>query len=222
MQRVIQLNRELGDRYQLGLIFSITSFSAMAIGNYDAAQAMLEESLPLLRETGNPYRIAMALNFSGDLARCQQSYNRAKTAYQESIALLRELGAPRDLASALQNLGHTCLHLGEIEQAGDLFREALSLQLEQQNTPGIAECLIGFAALAIACDLPADGARLLAAPVTIGGSRIISTWAATRMDYERSLTLTKTRLTAAEFQAEQAAGRALTPEQAVEYGQICC
>ena len=58
----------------MGLTLSITSFSAMALGDYAAAHAMLDEALPLLREAGNPYRIAMALNFSGDLARCEQDY----------------------------------------------------------------------------------------------------------------------------------------------------
>ena len=218
-ERVIQLNRESGDMYHLGLTLSIYSFSAMALGRYDTARAMLEESLTLLRDAGNPYRIAMALNFSGDLARCQENYAKAQTAYEESISLLRELGAPRDLASALQNLGHTCLHLGNVERAHALFSESMAAQVTQQNTPGIAECLIGFAAVAIQCGLPAAGACLLAAAVEIGGQRIASTWAATRMEYDHYLALVRTRLTETEFKAEQAVGRAFSLMQAVEYAQ---
>ena len=129
---------------------SINSFTAMSLGKYEEAHAMLDEALPLLREVGNPYRIAMALNFSGDLARCEQNYTRAQTAYEESISLLRELDAPRDLASALQNLGHTCLHLGRSSVRMPFSARVWHIQLAQQNTPGIAECLIGFAAMAIA------------------------------------------------------------------------
>lgn len=219
VKRVIQLNRELGDRYQLGLTLSINSFTAMSLGKYDEAHAMLDEALPLLREVGNPYRIAMALNFSGDLARCEQNYTWAQTAYEESISFLRELDAPRDLASALQNLGHACLHLGEVEHAHALFRESMIMQLAQQNTPGISECLIGFAALAIVYGLPDAGERLLAAAVGIGGQRIVSTWAATRMEYEHYLSLVRARLTESEFRAEQMAGHTFTLEQAVEYAQ---
>lgn len=218
-ERVIQLNRGAGDVYQLGLTLSIYSLSAMAVSRYDSARAMLDESLPLLREAGNPYRIAMALNFSGDLARCQQDYARAQSAYQESISLLRELGAPRDLASGLQNLGHTCLHLGNVERAYALFSEGMGVQLSLQNTPGIAECLIGFAAMAIECGLPAAGARLLDAAVVIGGLRVATTWAATRMEYEHYLALVHDKLTETEFQTEQAAGGAFSLEQAVEYAQ---
>jgi DNA-binding CsgD family transcriptional regulator len=218
-KRVIQLNRELGDRYQLGLTLSVYSFSAMALGQYDTARALLDEALLLLREVGNPYRVAMALNFSGDLARLEHHYARAHTAYKESIALLRELGAVRDLASALHNLGYICLHLGDVGHAHALFSESMAAQLAQYNTPGVAECLIGFAALAVVCNLPAAGARLLAAAVAIGGQSIASSWAATRLEYEHYLACARASLTETAFQAEQAAGRACSFEQAVAYAQ---
>jgi non-specific serine/threonine protein kinase len=218
-KRVIQLLRELGDRYRLSVSLSTTSFSAMSLGNYDEARAMLDEGLPLLRETGNPYRIAMALNFSGDLGRCERNYALAQTAYEESISLLRELGAVRDLASALHNLGHTCLHRGDVQRAHALFSESMAAQLAQRNTPGVAECLIGFAAMAAVCNLPAAGARLLAAAVAIGGQRVATAWAATRMEYEHYLARIRASLTETEFQAEQTAGRTLSLEQAVEYAR---
>ncbi len=217
--REIRLHRELGDSYFLGLSLSTTSFTAMSLGKYEEARALLDEGLPLLREVGDPYRIAMALNFSGDLARCEQHYARAQTAYEESIALLREIGAVRDLASALHNLGHNCLHLGDVQRAHALFTESLAAQLAQQNTPGVAECLIGFAAMAVVCGVPGAGARLLAAAVAIGGERVATALAATRMEYEHYLWLVRASLTETEFQAEQAAGRALSLEQAVEYAQ---
>lgn len=219
IKRIIQLNRELGDSYQLGLTLSFGSFSAMALSKYDAARTMLDEGLPLLRAAGNMYRIAMALNFSGDLARLEHNYAQAQTVYEESISLLREIGAVRDLASALHNLGHTCLHLGNVERAHALFSESLEAQHAQHNTPGIAECLIGFAAMAVACGLPAASARLLAGAMAIGGQRVTTAWAATSMEYEHTLALIRDGLTESEFQAEQAAGRASSLEQAVAYAQ---
>ena len=218
-QREIHVLRELGDSYMLGLSLTIGSFTAMSLGEFVQARAMLDEGLPLVRETGDPYRIAMALNFSGDLARCEQQYARAQTAYEESIALLRDIGAVRDLASALHNLGHTCLHLGDVERAHALFSESMALHLAQRNTPGVAECLIGFAALAAVCGLPAVGARLFAAAVAIGGPRVATAWAATRLEDDHYRALVRARLTEPAFQAEQAAGRAFSLEQAVAYAQ---
>lgn len=218
-KRKIQLDRELGDSYQLGLNLSIWSFVAMSLGKYDEARAMLNEGLPLIREVGNPYRIAMALNFSGDLARCERNYHQAKAAYEESISLLREIDAVRDLASALHNLGHTYLHLGDVDRAKALFIESMASHQEQGNRPGMTECLLGFAGLAVITDLPSAGARLLAAAEAIGGQHITSEWAATRLDYEGYLALARESLTENEFQAEQSAGRALSLEQAVAYAQ---
>jgi DNA-binding CsgD family transcriptional regulator len=219
MKRAIQIHREVGDTYQLGMALTLSSFPAMTLGLYDEAQALMDEGLPLLRQVGNPYRLAMALNYAGDLARCKGNYVQAQSAYEECIAILRRLDAVRDLASALHNLGHTCLHLGDVEQARALFSESLSIQEARRNTPGIAECLIGYAALAVARGLPGGGARLLAAAVAIGGERVATAWAATRLEYEHTLALIHAGLPAGDFEAEQAAGRAFSLAQAVEFAR---
>lgn len=218
-KQIVQLYRELGDRYNLGETLTTCGIAAMSLGNYDDARAMLEEALPLVREAGEPYSIAMLLNFSGDLARCEQTYARAKHAYEESIFLLRDLDAECQLASVLHNLGHTCLHLDNVDRARDLFDESMALQQAQHNTPGIGECLIGFAGLAISEELPAAGARLLAAAVALGGERVTTAWEATRLEYEEYLQRARAGLTEETFQAEQAAGRTLSLEQAVAYAQ---
>ncbi len=190
--------------------------TATALGKYSAARSLLDEALTLARQAGDPFRTAMALNFLGDLARCQQQYALAQAYYEEGAALLRELGGERDLAGALQNLGHTCLHLGNLERAEALFDESMALQQAQRNTPGMVECLIGFAAIAVARGLPAAGARLLAAVAATGWEGRAWEWPATRMEYEQALALVRAQLREAEFQAEQAAGRARSLEQAVE------
>jgi non-specific serine/threonine protein kinase len=217
--RQIQLLREVGDFYMLGVSLSLNSFAAMTIGKYEEAHAMLDEALPLLREAGDPYRIAMALNYMGDLARCEQNYQQAQTAYEESVSLLRKIDAVRDLASALHNLGHTCLHLGDIERAKALFGESMTSHQEQGNRPGMVECLLGYAALAITADLPAAGARLLAAAAEIGGRHITFEWAATRMEYEHYQGRARAGLAEPAFQSEQAAGQRLSLEQALVYAQ---
>lgn len=218
-KQIIQLQREAGNAYLLAIALSTGSFTAMSVGKYNEARELLDEGLPLLREMGNPYRIAMALNFSGDLARCEGHYAQAQAAYEESIALLREINAVRDLASALHNLGHACLHLGDVERAHAFFNESLAIHQTQENAPGMTECLIGFAALNIVCGLPAAGVRLFSALVAIGGERIATAWAATKLEYEHYLALARAGLTKAEFEAEQAAGRTLALEQAVAYAR---
>jgi predicted ATPase/DNA-binding CsgD family transcriptional regulator len=218
-ERAIQLLRASGDLYRLGRILIMQAGTAMPLGRYDTVHTLLDEGLNLAREAGDSYRIALILNFLGDLARCEQDFAGAKPNYENSILLFRDLEAKRDVASVLQNLGHACLHLDEVERARILFQESLALQQEQENTPGIAECLIGFAAMAISHDLPAAGIRLLSAAIALGGERPANVWTATRMEYERYLELARANLTDAKFQAEQAAGSALSLEQAIDYAQ---
>lgn len=111
------------------------------------------------------------------------------------------------------------MHLGEVERAHALFSESLAVHQAQHNTPGMAECLIGFAAMAVVRGLPAAGARLLATADAVGWWRVKSTWAVTRQEYDHYLALAHATLTEAEFLAEQAAGRALSLEQAIQYAQ---
>lgn len=218
-EQYIDVFRELGDSYayHLGMGVLVQGQTALTLGKLDIARPLLDEALILAREAGDGYRIAMALNFLGDLARCEQTYDRAQALYEESLTLLRGLGAERDLAALLHNLGHTCLHLGAVERAHTFFVESLQAHQAQHNRAGMTECLIGFAALAVAYGQPATGARLLAAVMAIGGEHIVTEWAATQMEYDNTLALVQTGLTEAEFQSEQAAGRILSLEQAVTY-----
>ena len=117
----------------------------------------------------------------------------------------------------LHNLGHACLHRGDVERARVLFNESLAAHQAQRHKPGMSECLIGFAALATASDLPGAGARLLAAVAAHSGQNTAKFWVATRLEYEHYLARARARLTAAEFAAEQVAGQALSLEHAVEY-----
>jgi serine/threonine-protein kinase PknK len=155
----------------------------------------------------------------GDLARCEHNYGEAKAAYERCSALFREVGAKPQLASALLNLGHACLHLGDVERGHRLFRESMTIQQSLQNLPGISECLTGFAAIAIHQEMTAAGARLLGASTAIGGRRVAvaSVWYATRLEYEHYLDLARTRLSQVDFLAEQAAGQAMTVDQAINY-----
>lgn len=218
--REIQLFRELGDRYNVALGLSINSFAAMSLGKYEQAHAMLDEALPLLRELGDPYRIAMALNFSGDLARCESDYARAIPAYEDSISLLRTIDAQRDLASALHNLGHACMHLGDSECARDHFLESMAIHQDQQNRLGMAECLLGFAALAITADMPVEGARLLSAALAHSGEHISSEWTATRLEYEYYSDRARQMLTDRAFLSAERAGQRLPLVDAVRQAQV--
>lgn len=221
-ERSVQLFRDSSwPSFYLGMSLLVQGSLAIELGYYDTARAALDESLTLARTAGDTYRIAYILRCFGELAHCEQQYAEAQSAYEQSIALLRDLGATHhDLAAPLHNLGHVCLHLGDVERARALFSESMATCQAQQTPSGVlAECLIGFAALAIVRGVPAAGTRLLATAAAFGAQHGKSSWTATRREYEHYIALARTTLTEAEFQAEQAAGRALSLEQAIEHAQ---
>jgi non-specific serine/threonine protein kinase len=221
-ERSIQLLRESsGAPFFLGMALLAHGSVAIELGEYETARASLEESLAIAQESGDSFRIGHTLNALGDLARCEQRYADAQTAYERGAALLREVGAQRDLASVQQNLGYTCLRLGEVARALALFRESLAAHQAMANVPGMAESLVGFAAVALSRGLPAEGARLLGAAEAIGGQRTAaaSVWLVTRMEYEHILELARASLPEPELLAAQAAGRDMPLEQALTYAQ---
>jgi non-specific serine/threonine protein kinase len=219
VERSIPLFRDSSWPVHLGMSLLVQGGLALELGYYDTARTALDESLTLARDAGDTFRMAYILKSFGELARCEQKYAEAQSATEQSVALLRGLGAMHDVAAPLHNLGHACLHLGDVERAHALFTESLSVHQDQQNRPGMAECLIGFAALTVVRGLPAAGARLLAAAGALGVHHAKSSWAVTRREYEHYLTLARAQLTEAEFEAEQAAGQALSLEQAITYAQ---
>jgi predicted ATPase/DNA-binding CsgD family transcriptional regulator len=219
-ERAIQLLRASpGPSFILGMTIMAGGDIAMELGAYDKARVLLNESLALAQEAGDAFRIAHTFNTLGDLARYQGNYTEAISAYEKSVALLREIGARHDLAAIVRNLGRACLLLGDVERADILFRESLAAHQAELNKAGMIDCLIGLGAAAVMAGLPAAGARLLAAAAAIRAQRAGSVWPAKRMEVDQYLDMARARLSEAEFQAEQAAGHALSLEQAVDYAQ---
>lgn len=216
-ERTASLYRQLGDWSGLCLALMGQAVEATALGKYEIARALLDESLSLAQEAGDAYRLPLVFNALGDLERCRQNYGRAQAAYERSLAGLRELGAPGDEAAVLHNLAHAHLHQGHLNQAHTLFCESMALQQKQGNAQGLAECLIGFGAMASVGRMPTQAARLLAAAVTLGGKALLVQWPAECMEYDHYLAAIQAQLTDQEFEAAQKEGRTLTMEQAIEY-----
>jgi non-specific serine/threonine protein kinase len=211
--------RELGDLFGLGFTLFGQAEGSLALGNYVKARAAIEEGLAIAQDVANPYLLALAFNVLGDLERFEGNYESAQVAHEQSLAGLRQIGAARDQAAVLHNLAHAHLHLGDLTQAHKYFSESMAMQQEQDNIEGIAECLLGFGAMASVAGLPTQAARLFAAAVALGGKTIIVQWPAERMEYEHYLSAIQSKLTDQEYEEAQIKGQMLTMEQAVEYAQ---
>ncbi len=216
-ERLIEVYRDLGDLNSLGIVIMIQGEMATALGKYNTAQLLLEESLTLARADGDTFRIAATLNDLGNLARCEGHFAQAHSSYEQSLSLWRELGSVRELPMTQHNLAYVYLRQGDIEHAQALFRESLEVQRVQDNREGVLKGLLGLAALASATGLAAESARLFAAAVVHGRGNSPILWPPEKFEYEHYIGRVRANLSDADFEAEQAKGRALSMEQAIEY-----
>jgi non-specific serine/threonine protein kinase len=220
-ERVLDLLRSTPvDPFIQGMSYLGTGNVAVEAGHYEKARELLSESLRMAQEAGDAFRIAHSYTALGNLKRYEGNYAEAVTSYEKSVALLRELDARHDLAAMLRNLGRAYLLQGNVERAQALFFESMAAHQAEQNTMGIAECLIGLGSTAVVRGMPAAGTRLIAAAAAIREQRLGFTWPVKLMEIEPYLELARARLTEAEFQAEQAAGKEMSLHQAIQYAHI--
>jgi non-specific serine/threonine protein kinase len=150
------------------------------------------------------------------LARCERAYAEARHLYEQSLSIFRELNASLDAAGVLIALAHCDLHLDQVERAHILLNESLEVQRAQGNERGVAECLLGFGALAAIRGLPVQAVRLLTAAVTWAAESILEVYPGERLAYREALAAAQAKLTDQEFTQAKREGRLLTIDQAIE------
>ena len=135
------------------------------------------------------------------------------------------------LTRALENMPGTVvgfIHVGMIasirgdhERAAAAFEENLRLTQEMGDTVAMVHNLLGLAGVAAGRGEPVCAARLWGSSEALqeatGSSVADSPFVRSQYDYEGLLAAARSRLDEAAFEAAWAEGRAMTPEQAVEY-----
>ena len=185
-------------------------------GDHARAADVFEQSLAQFRRHGLKDRVAGALNVLGDLARLAGEYDRAAAHYAESLQLWRELRGTPGTASALHKLGQVKRSTGNLAAARAYFAESLALQQELGNAQGIGECLAGLGGTVAAAGRPERAARIFAASTALLEEIGVPLAPADQAAMKRDMAAARRRLGAAEWDAEWAAGRLLSRQQAVD------
>jgi non-specific serine/threonine protein kinase len=217
VERTVELLRKVGDDAELHMALATQAVAAIGLGKYQLARSLTEEALAAAYKWGDPYDIAVIVSFFAYLEHIEQNYARAQALGEEALAALRELGATHEEPRVIQALAHVHLQQGDLEQAHALICESVALYKSQDNPKGLAECLIGFGAMASERGMQAEAVRLLTAGATKGQSVYLSLLLAEGREYERYLAAAGSQLTKQEFEQAQQEGRSQTLEQAVEY-----
>ncbi len=139
LEQAIAVSEGIATPMRARALRAAASFADMQ-GDYDQAEAVLQESLALYRQLEDIRGIASSLQGLGSLAQLN-NIATACSLFEESLALYREVGDKEACAWLLQNLASAVSVQGDARRGQALFKESLVIFRELGNKQGIAFCL---------------------------------------------------------------------------------
>jgi non-specific serine/threonine protein kinase len=219
LEESLGLFRGSGDNR--GAAYALGSIGIAAIGQeqHERAIALHEESADLFLEAGDKWAAATEFCFSAAGYFKRGNHVRAQQLAEQGVVLAREVGDRAGTSAALYILA-TVAHASEDhERASALFKEGLALSGEVGDQANVAYCLEGLAAVAAS-----EGGAERAARLWGATQALLEQIEATAYPHAPDPSIHEAQVSAARYQLEEAAwetawsaGRAMTPEQAIEY-----
>jgi predicted ATPase/DNA-binding CsgD family transcriptional regulator len=216
-EEALTVSRELDDRWVVAQSIDLLGRAAAFQGDYAAALPRLEEALKMYWKVGESEGIAKSTAVMGMVALGQGDYSTASLHLREAQKILSDLGDQRGIGMMKTTLGDAALNRGERDAAYSLYEEALRDLKYVGDKWWIAWCLEGMAGLAVAREQSARAARLFGAARALRGTIGAPRPPAFRSYHDRNLATIRDRLGEAAFEAAFSEGRAMSPEQAIEY-----
>jgi predicted ATPase/DNA-binding CsgD family transcriptional regulator len=213
------LFEELDDKP--GLATSIFHLGNMALhgGDRERATALQQKAEALRRELSDRQAQGLLLYFLGFCALDDGDPERAATLAEEGMSLNMELGDLRGVAMCLTILGISALERNDRERAAAVYEEDLRTLRGLRDKAGTAYGLRGMAAVAAQRGDAGRAARLWGAAEAVSQAigLPLSPFDRVHPDYEGLLDAVRPRLDEASWEAAREEGRAMTPEEAIEY-----
>jgi len=135
---------------------------------------------------------------------------------QDALKISRDVGNTWIVAAVLLDLAQVALERRDVQRAAALFEECLATAEQITDSRRLAECLEGFGEIAATSGRTDRAARLLGAAQAIRDVNGSTVQPVNRPIHTRTLALARQALGEAAFSEAWVAGRALSPEQAIE------
>ena len=214
LERSLAIWRDLGDRDQQARELNSLGITHHHLGNLDAARSLLEESAAISREMGSDFRIAAALTNLGQLESDAGNFDRATQVLQEALAIDRKQGDMLGVALDQQSLAGVHLRAGRAREARDLLSAMADYVVSCGDPELLATTLEMSAANAAQLGEALRAARLTGAVEAVRQKTGIPIKQRDVVVLERFLAPARAAIAPQEWDAELAAGRALTQQQA--------
>jgi predicted ATPase/DNA-binding CsgD family transcriptional regulator len=212
----LTIARELGDRSAIAGALYALGFVSFREGDTVRARAAYDQALPIYRQLGDWRGISDVLYVTGLCLQVEGALDAARTLFEESVAIDRALGHQRSMAITLQALAHVLVSLGDLQAARRHYHESLIAARETGDRRRLAFIVSAAGALAAAMGDSERAIRLDAAGLAVVNAMGVRIAPPSRALYDEQLAPAKAILGADGVLAAEAAGRAMTLEQAVD------
>jgi predicted ATPase/DNA-binding SARP family transcriptional activator/DNA-binding CsgD family transcriptional regulator len=214
------LFRELEDRRGVAISIANLGSALLHQGDMEGAAVLRDEVEALRGEPLDRFTLAWLTTFLAQEALNEGDYERSDARASEALAIYRELGDTRGIVMCHIGMGLTELAKGNHERAALLFEETLRQLRSVGEKLAIAYALLGLAGADAARGEPGRAARLWGAAEALREEIgvALSHWDLYGYDYEGRVSAARSMLgDEGAWEEAWAEGRAMTPDQAVEY-----
>jgi non-specific serine/threonine protein kinase len=218
LEAAVAYYRGSGDQWKLGDSLNWLGAVAREQGDFARAIPWLEEALAVVRGVGDPDLTGFALFHLGIARHVQGDLIRSRALLEESVAVCRGGGLTElRVTQALASLGVVVEDLGDDARARSLYREAMAYMARVEDRGNTAALLVSFASLAVKAGHPDRALRLIG-----GADRLCEEIGSpfglvSSRQHSRTLALARRLLAPEVADAEVAAGRHMTLQEAVAY-----
>jgi non-specific serine/threonine protein kinase len=215
----LALSRKLGDKSGLALSVSSLGHAVGHAEDHDRLATLREEAELLLRAPLDQRARAHLLLFLGVAAMSQGNPKLVSLHTNKALALFRKLGDIRHVAMSLGVIGLSAIDQGDHEQAAVVFEEDMRLLRELRDKTGIVYGLLGVAGVAALKGQSTRASKLCGASEILRESFGLPLTPMVRdhYDYEGLVAAARAGLDEAAFRGAWSEGRAMSPEQAIDY-----
>lgn len=213
--RSLTIWRDLGDLDEQARELNSLGGTHRHLGNLDTARSLLSDCAAISREIGSETRLAGALTNLGQVECAAGNLDRATELLQEALALRRRQADMAGTAIDLQSLSLISLLLGRAREARDLQADTLDFVASSGDTEFLLDALELSACIAAELGECLRAARLAGAAAA---HRQLASMPISQNDavlLEQFLAPARATMAPEQWEAELAAGGALTREQAV-------
>ena len=219
LEEAVALYEELGD--QSGAAFALGNLGwAVLHGGYtERVHVFVREAEALMQGNLDDHARAFLSIVRAGATIGREDLDPAVAQLEQSLALCRELGDLRNTSMSLFMLGNTELRRGNLGRGATFLDEGARIARELEDRIGLTYFVEGLAKLSAMRGELVRAARLWGAAEA---QREQMGMALSRFDlaasrYEQDLTAVRSALEEPTFEAAWAEGRAMSPEEAIEY-----